>query len=320
METRANYALIGAFVIVATMAIVAFTLWLGQAQFQRDFEDYDIVFEGPVSLEEGSAVRYIGIKVGEVSWVRIDRGDPSKVRARIRIDAETPVKTDSTASIQLAGITGVTFVQISAGSADAAVLKARPGEPVPVIRAERTQLDEIVSGGAEALGKATIALDRMNLLLTDENIEAFSTTLRNVETISGQLAAEDGLVNQASSTLQAVSSASTQFESASASLDRFGKTADEQMSRLGGDVNELIAEVSELATRANETVTLSARTVEAATRAIEGPATDTLEDARLASRDLRALINRLDRIAREMEQNPQGLVVGDPVPYEEGRN
>ena len=97
METRANYALIGAFVIIATLVVAMFTLWLGQSQFRQDFEAYDIVFEGPVSLEQGASVRYIGIKVGEVSWVRIDRGDPSKVRARIRVDAETPVKTDSTA-------------------------------------------------------------------------------------------------------------------------------------------------------------------------------------------------------------------------------
>ena len=85
METRANYAVIGAFVIVATLAVAAFVLWLGQSQFQRDYKAYDIVFEGPVSLEDGSAVRYIGIKVGEVSTVRIDRADPSKVRARILV-------------------------------------------------------------------------------------------------------------------------------------------------------------------------------------------------------------------------------------------
>ena len=64
METRANYALIGALVIVATAVIAAFVLWLGQSEFQRDFKSYDIVFEGPVSLEAGGAVRYIGVKVG----------------------------------------------------------------------------------------------------------------------------------------------------------------------------------------------------------------------------------------------------------------
>ncbi|MCK5744930.1 MAG: MCE family protein, partial [Oricola sp.] len=167
--------------IVATLAVAAFVLWLGQSQFQRDYKAYDIVFEGPVSLEDGSAVRYIGIKVGEVSTVRIDRADPSKVRARIRIDRETPVKTDSTASIQLAGITGVTFVQISAGSPTARLLEAKPGEPVPVIKAEKTQLDQLVAGGAQVLGQANDTMERVKKLLTDENVESISTSLKNIE-------------------------------------------------------------------------------------------------------------------------------------------
>ena len=74
-----------------------------------------------------------------------------------------------------------------------------------------------------------------------------------------------------------------------------------------------------MAASANKTVEQSNLAVLAATDAIEGPATGALVDARLASRDLRLLINRLDRVARELEQNPQGFVVGDPAPYEESR-
>ena len=319
METRANYALIGAFVLIATMAVAVFTVWLGQSQFRQDFEAYDIVFEGPVSLEQGASVRYIGIKVGEVSWVRIDRGDQSKVRARIRVDAETPVKVDSTASIQLAGITGITFVQITAGSPKAAPLRARPGQPVPVIKAERTQLDEIFAGGAEVLGKANRTIERVNLILTDENIESLSATIRNIETLSGQLAASDGTMAQATQTLKDVSAASARFEAASASLESFGTNADSQMTEFGSQANALVAEIREVAASANKTVEQSNLAVLAATDAIEGPATGALVDARLASRDLRLLINRLDRGAREFEQNPQGFVVGDPAPYEESR-
>ena len=154
METRANYALIGGLVILATALVAGFVLWLGQSEFSRDYKAYDIVFDGPVSLEEGAAVRYIGIKVGEVATVRVDRGDSSKVRARVRVSRETPVREDSSASIQLAGITGTTFVQITAGTGRP--LEARAGEPVPVIRSERTLVDQIVAGGAQALGDAEI--------------------------------------------------------------------------------------------------------------------------------------------------------------------
>jgi phospholipid/cholesterol/gamma-HCH transport system substrate-binding protein len=314
METRANYALIGAFVLLAVVAIAGFVMWLGQSQFRQDFKTYDIVFDGPVSLEEGSQVRYIGIKVGEVSTVRIDRADPSKVRARIRIDRETPVRTDSTASIQLAGITGITFVQITAGTGQP--LEARPGEPVPVIRAERTQLDQLFSGGAEVLGNANRAIERVNLLLTDENIAYFTTTLRNVETVSGKLARDDGLIDQASITLANVSDASVRLAAASSSIEHFSNSADARIAEFAEQINGLVGDVRGVTQSAHETIAQSTRAATAAADAIEGPATDVMEDARLVSQDLRVLINRLDRLTREFERNPKGFVVGDPIPYE----
>ncbi len=317
METRANYALIGAFVVLATVAVLGFVLWLGNSQFRQDFKAYDVVFEGPVSLEEGSSVRYIGIKVGEVSWVRIDRADTSKVRARIRIDRETPVREDSMASIQLAGITGTTFVQISAGTGEA--LEARAGQPVPVIRSERTQLDELFAGGTQVLGKANLTVERLNALLTDENIEAFSNTIGNLDAITTSMAAPGGLVEQASGTLKDVSNASIRFDAASASLQKFGDTADVNIKGVSDQVGLLIGDMRVVTESANVSIQESTRAVSAAADAIEGPATDALRDARLASQDLRMLINRLDRLARDVEQDPQSLIVGDPIPYEGGR-
>ncbi len=234
METRANYAVIGAFVIIATLAVASFVLWLGQSQFKRDYKAYDIVFEGPVSLEDGSAVRYIGIKVGEVSTVRIDRADPSKVRARIRIDRETPVKTDSTASIQLAGITGVTFVQISAGTPTARLLEAKPGEPVPVIRAEKTQLDQLVAGGAQVMGQVNDTMTRVKKLLTDENIASINTSLKNIETITTKLAVDDGLIDQANGTMKDISRASDEFATAANSFGSLSANADKELTSISG--------------------------------------------------------------------------------------
>jgi phospholipid/cholesterol/gamma-HCH transport system substrate-binding protein len=319
METRANYAVIGAFVIVATLAVAAFVLWLGQSQFQRDYKAYDIVFEGPVSLEDGSAVRYIGIKVGEVSTVRIDRADPSKVRARIRIDRETPVKTDSTASIQLAGITGVTFVQISAGSPTARLLEAKPGEPVPVIKAEKTQLDQLVAGGAQVLGQANDTMERVKKLLTDENVESISTSLKNIETITTKLAADDGLIDQATGTMKDLSRASNEFASASESVGTFSANANQELAGLSGQLDDLLAEVQKVVASADAVIVQGKDTVGVVNTLLEGPATGVVEESRLAAQDLRILISRMDRLTRELEQNPQSMLVGEPVPYEDKR-
>ncbi|MFN4224994.1 MAG: MlaD family protein [Hyphomonas sp.] len=317
METRANYALIGALVILAAAAMASFVLWLGQSEFRRDYKLYDIVFEGPVSLEEGAGVRYIGVKVGEVASVRIDKQDQSKVRVRIRVSREAPVREDSTATVQLAGITGITYVQISAGRGP--LLEGKPGQPVPIIRSERTLVDQIVQGSAEALGRANLTIERMNLLLTDENIEAVGATLQNVKTFTGLLAAEDGLVSQAETTLKDVSAASAAFEAASRDLQAFGQTAETGLAEAGADLKVLVQDFRKVADAATGTLQSSQRAVDAATALIDGPATVTFENTSAASQDLRVLINRLDRAVRELERNPQGFVVGEPVPYEEKR-
>ncbi len=314
METRANYALIGAFVLLAVALGAGFVLWLGQSEFRRDFKTYDIVFDGPVSLEEGAAVRYIGIKVGEVATVRIDRADSSKVRARVRIDRATPVRVDSTASIQLAGITGITFVQITAGTGKG--LEARPGEPVPVIPSEITLVNQLVSGGARALGNANMAFDQINLMLTNENIASVNASLRNIEIITTRLAAGDGLIGQASATLTDVSNASLAFEAASKDLQDFGNTADLSIAEAGADFKALVADLRGAVATADAAIGASQTTIEAVTTLLEGPATETIGNANAVSQDLRVLINRLDRMTREIERNPQGFVVGTPAPYE----
>ena len=317
METRANYALIGGLVILAAFLVAGFVLWLGQSEFQRDYKAYDIVFQGPVSLEEGAAVRYIGIKVGEVATVRVDRADPSKVRARIRVSREAPIREDSSASIQLAGITGTTFIQISAGTGR--LLEARPGEPVPVIRSERTLVDQIVAGGAQALGRANLTFDRVNMILTDENIASVSATLRNLEIASGKLAAEDGLIERASAAAADVSRAAAAIESASTEFEEFGNSANVSLASVANDLETLVSDLRTVARSASGTLDRSSEAVAAATAIIEGPASETFQNAGLASKELRILLNRFDRILREIESNPQSLLVGEAVPYEESR-
>jgi phospholipid/cholesterol/gamma-HCH transport system substrate-binding protein len=277
------------------------------------------VFEGPVSLEDGSAVRYIGIKVGEVSTVRIDRADPSKVRARIRIDRETPVKTDSTASIQLAGITGVTFVQISAGSPTARLLEAKPGEPVPVIKAEKTQLDQLVAGGAQVLGQANDAMERMNALLTNENIESFSKSLKNFETITAKLAADDGLIDQATLTLKDVSKAADEVDRAAVSFGSLSDNANTELGKIDDDLEDILISLHDVVKSADKIIGQGQEMVVAATGLLQGPATGTVENAQLAAQDLRVLITRMDRLVREIEQNPQSVLTGEPLPYEDKR-
>ncbi|MEL7030986.1 MAG: MlaD family protein [Pseudomonadota bacterium] len=318
METRANYALIGAFVLMAAAAVIGFALWLGSSQFNRDFAQYDVVFPGPVSLEEGASVRYIGIKVGEVESVRIDRRDASMVRARLRVDKSTPVKADSTAIIDFAGITGVTFVQINAGTDAAGPLLPQPYETVPVIDAGETPLAALFDGGAEIVGQAGVTIDQLGQLLTDENIAAMSDTLANLRDITSAVSADDAvLLAQTIDTLASLERAGDNLTKASTDITAVAASVDQELVSLNVELKALVEELSGATGDASDMLTESRRAVQAATVLVEGSGADTVAQTNLAAQELRILISRLDRLTRELEQNPQGLVVGKPMPYEE---
>lgn len=316
METKANFALIGAFVIISLAALMGFIFYMANSEFRRDFADYDILFKGPVALEEGANVRYIGIKVGEVESVRINRADPSKARVRIRLDSNTPVKEDSKATIELAGITGVTFVQISAGSEDAASLKRQPGETVPLIKAGQTQFEVLLGGGQETITRINQTITKVDKLLSDKNIAAIEGTLANVNSLSGQLADDQGLLKEMNATFASVRRASDQFSVASKSFGDFGSDAGDRLETFGSDLESLVNELKGTAAQSNRVLQESERAVRAAADAIDGPAVGALEDARIVTQDLQILINRLDKIAKRVEETPERLVVGDPLPYE----
>lgn len=316
METRANYALIGAFVIVAALAALGFVLWLGQSQFNRDYDVYDAVFEGPVTLEEGASVRYIGIKVGEVTSIGIDRNDASKVRARFRVDSETPVKTDSTGSIEFAGITGVTFIQINAGSPDARWLKRASNANVPEIKTISNPLSALVSSGTEVMGRATLALERIDELLSQENIDAVSNSVQNVEAITAALSGNGELFTDVNDLLGTANSAAQSFDQASKDLGQLGRDASVEVKRIGDEVSEITTGLEEVTASARSAIERVESAVDSAATVIEGPGTDAVVDFRLIAQDMRTLISRLDRLTREIEQNPQGLLRNEPLPYE----
>jgi phospholipid/cholesterol/gamma-HCH transport system substrate-binding protein len=109
METRANFVLIGAFTLFGILGSLGFFLWLAKVEVDRQYAYYDILFTDVSGLGDAGDVRYNGLPVGQVVRLSLDRDDPGKVRVRIEIDAATPVKTDTIATLELQGVTGVSY-------------------------------------------------------------------------------------------------------------------------------------------------------------------------------------------------------------------
>lgn len=206
MERNANYALVGAISLALFMGLVIFVVWLAKLSFTRDYDLYDILFIGPVrGLSEGGEVHFNGIKVGEVSRIELDKSDPNRVIARARVTSDVPIKVDSYATLEPQGITGVNYVQITAGSPNKALLKdtVKSGK-VPVLRSQRSALSDLLEGGGTVLTRTIEALDRVNRVLSDKNIKTFSASLSDVQAVTAELRERKEIIADAQKALQSI--------------------------------------------------------------------------------------------------------------------
>ncbi len=203
MERNANYALVGLISALLVMALLVFIVWLAGSGFSKSYDLYDVIFEGPVrGLSQGGEVHFNGIKVGDVKKIALDPADPRQVIARIRVTSDVPIRQDSYATLEPQGITGVNFIQITAGTTSKPLLKdvSPPGQ-VPRIPSKKDAFSDLLAGGSAIVGKALESLDRVNRVLSDKNIKSVGGTLSNVEAVTAELREHKSIIADAQHTL-----------------------------------------------------------------------------------------------------------------------
>ncbi len=146
MESDKHYFLEGLFIIGLAIAAALFSVWLVSSG-HRDDVTYRIHFTESVSgLALGDPVKFNGVDVGTVKAMALDAADPRRVQVDVRLRKEAPVKTDTRASLELKGITGAVFVELTGGSAEAKSLVAATSEgEIPEIPAEKSTLTSLVN-------------------------------------------------------------------------------------------------------------------------------------------------------------------------------
>jgi len=188
MDREANYVAVGAFVLLVLAMAAGFVLWYSDTGDRRDYRRYEIYFDGSVfGLSEGGSVRYLGVAVGRVARIGLDPRDPGRVRVIADIAADTPVEEGTIARLALQGVTGLLFIDLRPRD------PAKPRQPAiagiehPVIPSEQSDFDVFVSSLPDVVAKAGEALNRINAMLSDANIQAVTAAAGNVSEASGDL-------------------------------------------------------------------------------------------------------------------------------------
>jgi phospholipid/cholesterol/gamma-HCH transport system substrate-binding protein len=286
METRAHHLLIGSFAIGITLLTIAFLFWIGRFEFDRQYQLYDLKFEGSVSgLSKAADVLYNGIKVGEVILIEIDEDNPKNVLVRIQVGRTTPVKEDSYAQLETQGLTGVAAIQIAGGDPESNPLVAEEGQRYPVIKTKPSVISELFTSAPQFVDKANVVLARMASFLNTDNERKFGETMEHLTKLTSNLA-----------------KASDKFDSIAANLDKIvagdAKTTLADIRGVAGDIRLIMNEA-------------------------RGPLRDFarqgLPELLLAIGDARQMIASIDRAAQRLESSPSSLIFGDKaVEYKSG--
>jgi len=308
METRAHYVAVGAFVL--TMVFLAFVavLWLAGTQFTASFAHYDIYFEGPVTgLSQGGRVEYNGIPVGTVSDIEIIT-DPKilatngrkPIRVTIEIKSSVPVKKQDAATIQTNILSGVSYILIEPGKNEE-LLEAQNGERYPVIRSKRATLASLAARGPQLLDKLDVILDHVDDLLNDQNRQAFSTTLGNVQKVSSDLAAHSNEI--ASDAADALKSATGLFTNLDNGFSQQGGLKDQALASLG-DFDKFVTGLQVT----NRDLQGTLRDVQPGVKQFSQ---QTLGDIGSLVAETRQFVSGLTRLVSQVEHDPTRLLFGD---------
>lgn len=294
METRARFVLIGLFTILGFLAALAFVLWLAKVQLDRTYAQYDVLFGTVAGLSQTAPVRYNGVDVGKVLTIALDRDDPALVRVRIEIFASTPVRTDTIATLASQGVTGVAFIALEGGSADADPLVPVPPADVPVIRSEKSVVQDLMVTGPDLLAEATALITEVRGFTAPANRDAFAGILANLQDATGRI---DAVTTRAEETLSRVDAVLDAAESGLAATDGL----------LQRDMPALVADLR-----------AAAESTGAAMDGFRGATQNDLPRllAQIGTliQDASGMIARFDALARKIGSDPGRFLLGNETP------
>jgi len=307
MERNASYAFVGTITLSLVIGLMVFAFWMLKTDLDQSSRTYDVVFLTPVNgLTKGGEVHFNGIKVGEVTSLRLGFKNPKEVVATVKLDGDTPVRRDSRATLEPQGVTGLVYIQITPGTDKAGLMNdLTPGYEHPVIKADAGTLDRLLAGSGSVLESTLKSLESINRLLSDHNIKTFSRTLDNVEVMTADITAitEDlknrqQLLDDAHETLMATSDTA------------------KALTKLTNTTNEVMANRAPVTLDGIDLATAklgrAAEDLSALTKALEKPANEvsdtTLPQIEESMRNLDDATRSLNDLLIEARSSPQGLI------------
>ena len=283
METKANYVVIGLFTLAVVVGVFGFVYWFQNIGGTGERAYYRVVFDGSVSgLRTGGSVLFNGIRVGEVTDLRLNPEKPQQVIATISIDKSVAIRPDTEISMEFQGLTGIASLALKGGSSTAPalvgskdnppVLVAPPGATADVTQTARDvlrKLDDFLSENQKSFHDAVGNIDKFTATLA-RNSEHIDSSLASIDKFAAALSRNSDRIDQIAAGLQNLTGGadgkSGEINEAARSIKTLADHLDQRTAEITAGVNRLTAsgarQIDTLAANAQRTLATINRAVD----------------------------------------------------------
>jgi phospholipid/cholesterol/gamma-HCH transport system substrate-binding protein len=174
---------------------------------------------------------------------------------------------------------------------------------VPLIHSRRGALEGLLEGGGDVLARSVEALNRVNQLLSDQNISNFNATLSNIKDATALAKNQKQLFADLDTTVKSINASSERIAVLSNDADHLLTVDGRQtLTKLDGTIDELKGAASDARTLVNSvqgpTANFAATGLPQLTRTIVS---------------LQTAAESLDRLVNQVEQNPRQVLTKPPA-------
>ncbi|AOB33084.1 mammalian cell entry protein [Bordetella sp. H567] len=301
MESRSHALLAGAFTLVLLAAVVLIALAINHDR--ATLTEYEIVSNTAVSgLSQQSPVRYQGVPVGKVQSLGFDPDVPGRVHIRIGVAPSTPITSATWAELGVQGITGLSNVDLR-DDGSSHVRLTRQGDALPVIPLRPGLFERLTLGGGNIVGNLEKISGQLAVLLSDQNVQALQSALRDAATVSASLKDASAqlrpLVAKVGPLIDNLAETSRQAQGAARDISALAQQARVAVARLDAPDGPLV-----MATRSLREIAYAASRL----------STETLPAVSGMANQVNATARGVSATVRRVGDTPQSIIFGAPPP------
>ncbi|MFI5330886.1 MAG: MlaD family protein [Desulfobaccales bacterium] len=148
MAGKTSKFMVGLFVSLGIIITVVAIIWVGATKYFEKGNRYVAYFDESVQgLQKDSIVKYRGVEVGRVEQIRV-APDNKLISVIMKVDLRDDLPKTTIAQLNMAGITGMVFVELDrqkAGEAEKSPKISFPSE-YPIIPSRSSEIVKIMTG------------------------------------------------------------------------------------------------------------------------------------------------------------------------------